>query len=98
MCILNKKYEDEGKIGGPHHIIQIDESKVVRRKFNRGYAREGHWILGLIETNGPLRLEICPKNLRNQETLFPLIDTSRLDLKSTLVVGQRMKGWIRSRT
>lgn len=63
-----------GKIGGPGQIVQIDEAKFGRRKFHRGRYIEGNWILGMI-CNGSedLRLEICPNNKRDSETLIPLI-------------------------
>lgn len=53
---------------------QIDEAKFGRRKFNRGRIIEGHWVLGMIaEGSEDLRLVICPNNVRNSETLVPLI-------------------------
>lgn len=41
--------EDEGKIGGPGKVVQIDESKFGRRKYNRGRHIEGHWVIGMLE-------------------------------------------------
>ena len=36
-CIyLDGLYENSGKIGGPGHVIEIDEMKLGRRKFQRG--------------------------------------------------------------
>ena len=35
-----------GKIGGQGKIVQIDETKVGKRKYNRGRMVEGHWIIG----------------------------------------------------
>ena len=73
MCALDDKYEAEGRIGGPGGTVEIDEAKVGKRKFNRGRPREGNWILGMIDREGGYRLEICPDNRRDRETLFPLI-------------------------
>lgn len=73
MCALDERYTDEGLIGGPGHIVQIDETKVGKRKYNRGRFREGNWILGMIDSEGGYRLEICPENKRDRDTLFPLI-------------------------
>ena len=48
--------------------------KLGRRKFQRGRVVEGSWILGFIELeSGEVRLEICPDNKRDQETLLTLI-------------------------
>ncbi|XP_047518399.1 uncharacterized protein LOC125058366 isoform X1 [Pieris napi] len=64
----------KGKIGGPGKIVQIDESKFGRRKYNKGRRVEGHWVLGMIEDGSEdLRLEVCPDNVRSAEVLVPLI-------------------------
>ncbi|CAK1597651.1 unnamed protein product [Parnassius mnemosyne] len=63
-----------GKIGGPGKVVQIDESKFGKRKYNKGRHIEGHWVLGLIEDGSEdLRLEVCPENVRSAEVLVPLI-------------------------
>ncbi|XP_047988938.1 uncharacterized protein LOC125234096 [Leguminivora glycinivorella] len=63
-----------GKIGGPNKIVQIDESKFGKRKYNRGRFIEGHWVIGMIEDGSDdLRLEVCPNNERSAEILVPLI-------------------------
>lgn len=45
-------------IGGPDKVVQIDECLVGRRKYNRGRAVEGTWVLGMIETRGEVRMEV----------------------------------------
>ncbi|XP_047521980.1 uncharacterized protein LOC125060908 [Pieris napi] len=68
------KNQFKGKIGGPGKIVQIDESKFGKRKYNRGRHIEGHWVLGMIEDNSEdLRLEVCSDNIRSAEVLVPLI-------------------------
>nr|XP_049701791.1 uncharacterized protein LOC126055654 [Helicoverpa armigera] len=63
-----------GKIGGLGKIVQIDENKFGKRKYNKGRRIEGHWILGMIQDGSEdLRLEVCPDNLRSTEILVPLI-------------------------
>ena len=42
---------DNKKIGGPGHVIEIDESKFGKRKFNRGRRVDGCWVLGGIDRN-----------------------------------------------
>ncbi|CAG4920008.1 unnamed protein product [Colias eurytheme] len=66
--------QERPKIGGPGKVVQLDESKFGRRKYNRGRRVEGHWVLGMVddETN-ELRLEVCPNNERSAEVLIPLI-------------------------
>ena len=66
--------EEQGQLGGPGTIIQIDESKFGKRKFNRGRRVEGHWVLGAIQNGSEdFRLIVCPDNIRNAETLIPII-------------------------
>ncbi|CAG4976882.1 unnamed protein product [Colias eurytheme] len=49
------------KIGGPNKVVQIDESKFGKRKYNRGRNIEGHWVIGMIEDGqDDLRLESFP--------------------------------------
>ena len=42
-------YEDLGPIGGAEHLIEIDEMKMGRRKYNRGRVVDGSWILGFVD-------------------------------------------------
>ena len=37
------------QIGGPGKVVEIDESKFGRRKYNRGRYQEGHWVFGGVE-------------------------------------------------
>ncbi|EFN66882.1 hypothetical protein EAG_09151, partial [Camponotus floridanus] len=61
-------------IGGPGKIVQIDESKFGRRKYQSGRVIEGHWLLGMIEDESEdFRLEMYSKNQRTSEVLIPLI-------------------------
>ena len=46
---LDRLYEGTGKIGGPGHIVEIDESKIGKRKYNVGRTVEGPWLLGILD-------------------------------------------------
>ena len=37
------------RIGGNNAIVEIDESKFGRRKYNRGHRVEGVWVVGAVE-------------------------------------------------
>lgn len=82
VCInyVEEKFQNEEKLGGPGVVVEIDECKIGKRKYNRGRLVEGTWILGMIEIipdgkvrGGRYRLEICPDNKRDAATLIPLI-------------------------
>ena len=49
ICFSSKYYDNLPKIGGLNEIIEIDESKFGKRKYNRGHKVDGVWILGMIE-------------------------------------------------
>ncbi|XP_045498272.1 uncharacterized protein LOC123696244 [Colias croceus] len=75
IVVYELEHQESGrKIGGPGKIVQVDESKFGKRKYNRGRRVEGHWVLGMIENGSQdLRLEVCPNNERSSEILVPLI-------------------------
>ena len=48
--------------------------KIGRRKYNRGRIVEGVWLLGMIDVaTNQIRLEFCPENKRDSNTLLMLI-------------------------
>ncbi len=67
--------EERGTIGGEGKIVQIDESKFGKRKYNRGRQVEGHWVLGMIEDGDEdFRLALCPDNSRTADVLCAIIE------------------------
>jgi hypothetical protein len=69
VCIvyLDSVFEYEGLIGGSDCYVEIDESKIGKRKYNRGRMVDGTWKIGMIERRndgeiGRFRIEICPNN------------------------------------
>ena len=62
------------KIGGQGHIVEIDESKFGKRKYNRGRRVVGKWILGgWCRTTRECFLVECTNNKRDHHTLLRLI-------------------------
>ncbi|KAJ8980947.1 hypothetical protein NQ317_001210, partial [Molorchus minor] len=72
VCIEWCSTHSNDKIGGPGKIIEIDEAKEGRRKYQKGRVLEGQWIFGRIE-KGFSKLFIVPVENRDASTLVPLI-------------------------
>ena len=84
MVSMGTKQRNRGRIGGPGHVVQIDECKIGRRKFHRGRIVEGNWILGMIDiVMNEVRMEVCPNNNRDANILYNLI-SQHVDLASTI--------------
>ncbi|XP_045468447.1 uncharacterized protein LOC123676540 [Harmonia axyridis] len=59
-------------LGGPGKIVEIDEAKFGRRKYNRGRIIEGQWIFGGIERESK-KVFMVPVADRSQDTLLEII-------------------------
>ena len=42
-------FQNREKLGGLGKVVQIDESKIGKRKYHRGHVVEGQWVFGGIE-------------------------------------------------
>jgi transposase-like protein len=60
------------KIGGPNKIVEIDESKFGRRKYNRGHPVKGQWVFGGVERESGNTFFV-PVPDRSAETLMAII-------------------------
>jgi len=60
------------KIGGPNMTVEIDESKIGRRKYNRGHPVQGQWVFGGVE-RGSGRTFLVPVPDRTADTLTALV-------------------------
>lgn len=50
MLALDRDFgRKTGKIGGPGKIVEIDQSKIGKRKYKRGRLADGQWLIGLVE-------------------------------------------------
>ena len=59
-------------IGGPGKVVEIDESKFGKRKYNKGRYVEGHWVFGGIERDSKDAFMVEVPN-RTAATLLPII-------------------------
>lgn len=68
MFALDWLFKTRGPLGGSSKIVEIDEMKFGKRKYQKGRVVEGTWIFGAIQVDtNEFRLEICPENRRTSE-------------------------------
>lgn len=82
VCMADELvYLSNLRIGGPGVIVEMDESKFGKRKYNRGHRVEGNWVWGCVERivdsiTGKCSAGRCVMVVverRDIETLKPLI-------------------------
>ncbi|KAI5736131.1 hypothetical protein M8J76_000299 [Diaphorina citri] len=59
---------DNGKIGGPGKVVEIDEAKFGRRKYNRGRIIDGKWLYGRIERTEEKKIFLVPVEKRDSSS------------------------------
>jgi ISXO2-like transposase domain len=62
------------KIGGDDVIVELDESKIAKRKYNRGHHVEGVWLLGGVERTPEKKTFFVPIESRDENTLLDIIE------------------------
>lgn len=65
--------QNKNKIGGNGVIVEIDEAKFGRRKYNRGRLITGQWLFAGVERHTK-KMFIIPVPSRKAEVLLPLIE------------------------
>ncbi|KCZ80666.1 hypothetical protein H312_01922 [Anncaliia algerae PRA339] len=90
---VKEKYYDLIKpIGGPNLIVEIDESKFGKRKYNKGHRVEGVWVLGLVERSEKRKIIYIPLADRKKETLIKII--RRFVLPGSTIYTDCWKGYL----
>ena len=64
--------ENSEKIGGPGKIVEIDESKFGKRKYNKGKRVEGEWVFGGVERESSASFMVIVPD-RSADTLLRII-------------------------
>lgn len=83
---------EENVIGGEGVIVELDESKIGKRKYNRGHHVEGVWILGGVERTANRRTFFVPIQERSANCLLPLI--SRHVLPGSIIYTDLWRGYL----
>ncbi len=72
-CTQSLTYTTQ-KIGGEEIIVEIDETKLGKRKYNRGHRVEGVWCICGIERTEAKRCFVIPVENRNADTIKTIIE------------------------
>ena len=67
-CRMQYSYQDN-LIGGEGIVVEIDESKLARRKYNRGHHVEGVWVIGGVEHTSERKVFFVPVEDRSAGTI-----------------------------
>lgn len=71
VCLFWAKKNSQ-KLGGANKIVEIDEAKFGKRKYNRGRIVEGQWVFGGFE-RGSKKVFLVAVEKRDTETLLKII-------------------------
>lgn len=84
-------FEKQEKIGGPGKLVQIDESKIGKRKYHRGHVVESQSVFSGIEEDSRKSLIKTVEN-RTEETLLNLI--KECVAPGTIIVSDSWMGYM----
>lgn len=73
QLVTSSLLEDDCIIGGDNIIVEIDETKMGKRKYNRGHHVDGVWVVGGVERTPERRVFLASVEDRSKATLFDLI-------------------------
>jgi transposase-like protein len=65
--------EVDWKVGGEGVVVEIDESKFGKRKYNRGHRVEGAWVIGGIERTQSRKFFVRVVEKRDAETIVDVL-------------------------
>ncbi|KAG0439683.1 hypothetical protein DMUE_2265 [Dictyocoela muelleri] len=71
--IIDKYYQQVGSIGGHGIIVEVDDSKFIKRKYERGHVVDRIWILGAVERTSSRKIILKKCLQRNSETLISFL-------------------------
>lgn len=64
---------EDTQIGGQDIIVEVDETKLGKRKYNRGHRVEGVWVVVGVERSAERKVFIVPVERRDANTLQSVI-------------------------
>jgi len=89
--LVRKFYASIPKIGGDGVVVEIDESKFGKRKYNRGHHVDGVWVFGMVERTEERRIILVSVPNRSAETLTQL--AQRYIEQSSTIYSDMWRGY-----
>lgn len=77
--VINQSYLGGVGSNGQSIVVEIDESKFGKRKYNKGKRVDGVWVVGGVERTPERKVFLLTVPNRNQNTLKLIIDTFAKD-------------------
>ena len=93
QLIVQSLQEEDQIIGGPDIIVEVDETKLGKRKYNRGHRVEGVWVVVGIERTMAGKVFVVPVERRDAETLTEIV--SRHVAQGSIVNTDCWRGYSR---
>jgi transposase-like protein len=92
-------YSRNNKIGGRNTIVELDETKIAKRKYHKGHRVEGAWVIGGIERSKlknkikdeNKKLFLCPIETRDVHSIDMII--KKYVKKGTTIYTDLWKGY-----
>lgn len=75
QLVANALTNEDCVIGGDGIVVEIDESKLGKRKYHRGHPVEGVWVVGGVERTDEGKVFLVEVENRSAETLRNIITT-----------------------
>jgi transposase-like protein len=83
---------DDTLVGGDGILVEIDESKFGKRKYNRGHRVEGAWVIGGVEATEERKMFVEVVERRDQEAITEVL--SRHVLPGSVIVTDCWRGYL----
>jgi hypothetical protein len=60
-------------VGGENIVVEIDETKLGKRKYNRGHRVDGVWVVCGVERTPARKVFVAQVKSRDSDTLMEVI-------------------------
>ena len=84
--------DEDMRIGGPGVIVEVDESKLGKRKNHLGHMVDGVWILGGVERTAQRKIFVEPVPDRSASTILDVL--SRHILPGSIIHTDLWRGYL----